>query len=57
MIEEEVYQQLVEQIKLLSENVISDLEKASAELKTEPRDLHDLSKYAHMVQIPNIFFH
>lgn len=50
MIDEEVCKQLVEQIKLLSENVISDLEKASAELKTEPRDLHDLSKYAHMVQ-------
>lgn len=50
IIEEEVLEQLVEQIKLHSESIISDLEKATAELKTEPRDLHDLSKYALMVQ-------
>lgn len=43
-------EQLVEQIKLHSESTILDLEKATAELKTEPRDLHDLSKYALVVQ-------
>ncbi|KAM7009685.1 LOW QUALITY PROTEIN: dynein heavy chain domain-containing protein 1 [Tautogolabrus adspersus] len=45
-IEEDVLGQLVEQIKLLSESLISDLEGAAAEFKAEPRDLHDLSKYA-----------
>ncbi|XP_051802066.1 dynein heavy chain domain-containing protein 1 isoform X2 [Acanthochromis polyacanthus] len=45
-IEEEVLQQLVEQIKLHSESVVSDLERATAELKTEPQDLHDFSKFA-----------
>lgn len=49
VIEEEVLEQLVEQIKLRSENVISDLEKATAELKAEPQDLHDFSKYTLMV--------
>lgn len=48
-IEEEMLKQLVEQIKLHSESLISDLERATAELKTEPRDSHDLSKYALMV--------
>ncbi|XP_065818747.1 dynein heavy chain domain-containing protein 1-like [Labrus bergylta] len=45
-IEEDVLGQLVEQIKLLSESLISDLEGAAAEFKAEPRDLHDLSQYA-----------
>ncbi|XP_044043043.1 dynein heavy chain domain-containing protein 1 isoform X2 [Siniperca chuatsi] len=49
-IEEEMLEQLVEQNKLHSESLISDLERATAELKTEPRDLHDLSKYALMVR-------
>lgn len=51
VIEEEVLKQLVEQIKLHSENLISDLERASAELKREPQhlNLNDLSKYALMV--------
>lgn len=48
-IEEEVLEQLVEQMKVHSESLISDLEGATADLKTEPRDLHDLSKYALMV--------
>lgn len=48
-IEEEVLEQLVEQIKLHSESLILDLERATAELKTEPEDLRDLSKYALMV--------
>lgn len=43
-------EQLVEQIKLHSESVISDLERPTADLKTQPRDLHDLSKYALMVK-------
>ncbi|XP_070834922.1 dynein heavy chain domain-containing protein 1 [Chaetodon trifascialis] len=46
LIEEEVREQLVEQIKLHSESLVSDLKRASAALKTEPRDVHDLSKYA-----------
>ncbi|XP_031144859.1 dynein heavy chain domain-containing protein 1 [Sander lucioperca] len=49
-IEEEVLEQLVEQIKLHSESVISDLERPTADLKTQPRDLHDLSKYALMMR-------
>ncbi|XP_040002556.1 dynein heavy chain domain-containing protein 1 isoform X2 [Xiphias gladius] len=49
-IEEEVLEQLVEQIRLHSESLISDLERATVELKTEPQDLHDLSKYALMVR-------
>lgn len=48
-IEEKVLEQLAEQIKLHSESLISDLERASAELKTEPQDLNKLSKYASMV--------
>lgn len=46
VMEEEVLEQLVEQIKLLSESLMSDLQRATAELKTEPQDLHDLSNYA-----------
>ena len=42
--------QLVEQMKLHSESLTLDLERATAELKTEPQDLHDLAKYAFMVQ-------
>uniref|UniRef100_A0AAQ5XW98 AAA+ ATPase domain-containing protein n=1 Tax=Amphiprion ocellaris TaxID=80972 RepID=A0AAQ5XW98_AMPOC len=45
-IEEEVLQQLVEQIKLHSESVVSDLERTSAEFKTELQDLHDFLKFA-----------
>lgn len=48
-IEEEVLEQLVEQIKLQSESLMSDLGRATAELKTEPQDLQDLSKYSLMV--------
>lgn len=50
VIEQELLEQLVEQIKLLSESVVSDLERTAAELQTEPQDLNDLSKYAVMVQ-------
>ncbi|XP_018537954.1 dynein heavy chain domain-containing protein 1 [Lates calcarifer] len=49
-IEEKVLEQLVEQIKLHSENLIADFERTTAELKTEPQDLHDLSRYALMVR-------
>ncbi|XP_059188998.1 dynein heavy chain domain-containing protein 1 isoform X2 [Centropristis striata] len=48
--EEEFLEQLAEQIKLHSENLISELERASTELKTKPGDLQDLSKYAVMVR-------
>ncbi|KAL7403667.1 hypothetical protein ABVT39_003475 [Epinephelus coioides] len=46
VIEEEVLEHLAEQIKLHTESLISDLENASADLKAEPGDLHDLSQYA-----------
>ncbi|XP_026158699.1 dynein heavy chain domain-containing protein 1 isoform X2 [Mastacembelus armatus] len=46
VIEEEVLEQLVEQIKQHSESLISYLERTTAELKTEPQDLHDLSNYS-----------
>lgn len=49
-IEEEVLEHLTEQMKLHSQSLVSDLERASAELETEPQDLHDLSKYALLVQ-------
>ncbi|XP_070683759.1 dynein heavy chain domain-containing protein 1 [Pempheris klunzingeri] len=50
IIEEEVRELLAEQIKLHSESLISDLERATAGLKTEPRDLHELSKYTFLVR-------
>ncbi|XP_053275768.1 dynein heavy chain domain-containing protein 1 isoform X2 [Pleuronectes platessa] len=49
LIEQKVLRQLVEQIKLRSENLVSDLEKTTAELKTEPIHLEDFSKYSLMV--------
>lgn len=42
-------EQLVEQIKLHSESLMSDLEKATAEFKTDVPDLQQLSKHALMV--------
>ncbi|XP_060923144.1 dynein heavy chain domain-containing protein 1 [Limanda limanda] len=48
-IEQEILRQLVEQIKLRSENLVSDLEKNTAELKTEPIHLDDFSEYSLMV--------
>ncbi|KAK2817386.1 hypothetical protein Q5P01_025577 [Channa striata] len=45
-IEREVLDHLVEQIQLQSKKLISDLERASAELKMEPQDLRSLSEYA-----------
>ncbi|XP_042341799.1 dynein heavy chain domain-containing protein 1 [Plectropomus leopardus] len=50
IVDEEVLKHLVEQTKLHSESLISDLERTSAELKKEPLDLHDLSKYALMTR-------
>ncbi|XP_072240771.1 dynein heavy chain domain-containing protein 1 [Leuresthes tenuis] len=50
LIEKQVLKQLVEQMKLHSESLTLDLERATAELRTEPQDLHDLSKYAFMVR-------
>lgn len=49
-IEEEVQEQLVEQIRMESESLISYLEGATAELKAAPQDLRDFSKYALRVQ-------
>lgn len=46
VIEEDVLNHLVEQIRLHSENLSSDLEEAVAKLEAEPRDLHDLSNCA-----------
>ncbi|XP_069387019.1 dynein heavy chain domain-containing protein 1 isoform X2 [Paralichthys olivaceus] len=48
-IEEEVFEHLVEQIKLQSESLVSDLEKTTARVKTKPKDLPDFSKYSLMV--------
>ncbi|KAM3623253.1 uncharacterized protein V6R79_009073 [Siganus canaliculatus] len=49
-IEEHVLLHLAEQRKLNSERLLSDLEKASAELKAEPSELDSISKYALMVR-------
>lgn len=49
LIEEKVLEQLAEQIKLHSESLISDLERASAEVKTDLQDLNNFSKYASLV--------
>ncbi|XP_069545473.1 dynein heavy chain domain-containing protein 1 [Brachyistius frenatus] len=46
LIEEDLFEQLVEQKKLLSESLTSDLERATDEHKKEPPDLHDFSIYA-----------
>lgn len=51
LIEEQVLEHILEQIKLATENIISYLEQATADLRTEPReDSHDLSEYAVTVQ-------
>lgn len=49
-IEKQVLKHLTEQIRLLSERIVSDLEKAAEELKHEPQDLYSLSTYALMVR-------
>lgn len=49
MVEDQVYGQLVEQINLHSEGVISDVEKATTALRTYPKELNDFSKYALLV--------
>ncbi|XP_068177150.1 dynein heavy chain domain-containing protein 1 [Antennarius striatus] len=46
VMEQEVLELLVSQIKLRSEGVALDLEEVSAQLEAEPRDLRDLSTYA-----------
>ena len=50
LIEQKLLEQLVEQIKLRSQNLVSDLEKTTAQLKTEPEHLDDFSRYSLMVQ-------
>ncbi|XP_061595557.1 dynein heavy chain domain-containing protein 1 [Cololabis saira] len=50
LIENQVLEQLVEQIKLLSETLRADMERAAVELKMEPQGLHDFSKYAFQVR-------
>lgn len=49
LVEDEIYLQLVEQIKMHTEGVVSDVEKAITALRSDPKDLHDFSKYALMV--------
>lgn len=49
LVEDEIYLQLVEQIKLHTEGVVSDVEKATTDLRSDPKDLHNFSKYAPMV--------
>lgn len=48
-VEDEVYNQLVEQIKLHSEVVISDVVKAATALRTDLQNLNNFSQYALMV--------
>ncbi|XP_077380581.1 dynein heavy chain domain-containing protein 1 isoform X2 [Festucalex cinctus] len=49
LIEHEVQEELVKQMKLRSESFLHDLEEALAALRTEPKDLHDLPKYVDVV--------
>lgn len=49
LVEDEVYHHLVKQIKLHTESVLSDVEKATTALSSDPKDLHDFSNYALMV--------
>lgn len=49
LIDEQVQKHLTEQIRLLSEKIVADLEKAAEELQQDPPDLYDLSTYALMV--------
>lgn len=49
LIEDQIYLQLVEQLKLHTEGVVSDVEKATTALRSDPKDLHNFSKYAPMV--------
>lgn len=49
LVEDEIYLQLIEQIKLHTEGVVSDMEKATTALRFDRKDLHDFSKYALMV--------
>ncbi|KAK5608280.1 hypothetical protein CRENBAI_001570 [Crenichthys baileyi] len=50
LIKEQVLQLLVEQMKRHSESLIADLERMTAELRAEPEDVHDFSKYAFTVR-------
>ncbi|XP_047222617.1 dynein heavy chain domain-containing protein 1 isoform X3 [Girardinichthys multiradiatus] len=50
LIKEQVLQLLVDQTKRHSESLIADLERMTAELKAEPEDVHEFSKYAFTVR-------
>uniref|UniRef100_A0A8C6KV71 Si:dkey-11m19.5 n=1 Tax=Nothobranchius furzeri TaxID=105023 RepID=A0A8C6KV71_NOTFU len=45
-IEKQVVEQLVEQTRLNSENLVFDLERMTAELQTEPQDVQEFAAYA-----------
>ncbi|XP_077425986.1 dynein heavy chain domain-containing protein 1 [Vanacampus margaritifer] len=49
LIENEVQEELVKQMKLHSESFLHDLEEALAALRIQPKDLHDLPKYVDVV--------
>ncbi|XP_061626704.1 dynein heavy chain domain-containing protein 1 isoform X2 [Phyllopteryx taeniolatus] len=49
LIENEVQEELMKQMKALSESFLHDLEEAHSALRTEPKDLHDLPKYVDVV--------
>ncbi|KAM9818029.1 dynein heavy chain domain-containing protein 1 isoform 3-T7 [Syngnathus typhle] len=49
LIENEVQEELVKQMKLCTGSLLKDLEEGLAALKTEPKDLHDLPKYVDVV--------
>lgn len=56
LVEDEIYLQLVEQIKLHTEGVVSDVEKATTALRFDPKDLNDFSKYAPMVHTHTLWY-
>ncbi|XP_077574408.1 dynein heavy chain domain-containing protein 1 [Stigmatopora nigra] len=49
LIENEVQDELVKQMKILSESFLHDLEETLTTLMTQPKDMHDLPKYIDVV--------
>ncbi|XP_077460824.1 dynein heavy chain domain-containing protein 1 [Stigmatopora argus] len=49
LIENEVQDELVKQMKILSESFLHDLDESLTTLMTEPKDMHDLPKYVDVV--------
>ncbi|XP_061765640.1 dynein heavy chain domain-containing protein 1-like isoform X1 [Nerophis ophidion] len=49
LIEKEVMEEVVRQMKLHSQSLLCDLEEGITDLRMEPKDMHDFPKYADMV--------